>query len=160
MSGRHCPGSGAWSGAQAGRWGPAWMNEPVPGRGGARTGARSLECQICRSLLNRCPACTDCSLSLNGGISLASSKEEWKRFGCFPGRGGKISDLGQAQGSPDSSGVASASPFSLWLWSRLLPPEAAVGWRLFPAISKTAVCSKRETGLLGAKGSLEYSVRP
>jgi len=52
----------------------------------------------------RSPACTDRTLPLDGGISLARSKDEWKRFGYFPGRGGKRSDLGQGQESPDASG--------------------------------------------------------
>lgn len=85
--------------------------------------------------LSRFPACSEGSLSLDGGISLASSKEEWKRFGCFRERGGKISGLRQAQESPDSSGEALATPFFPVLESPLLPPEAAVGWGLFSAIN-------------------------
>lgn len=113
------------------------MNEPGPGRGGAGRGlARAALNLRFAELLSRCPACSERSLSLDSGISLASSKEEWKRFGCFPGRGGKISAFGQAQESPDSSGEALASPFFPGLWNPLLPPEAAVGRTLFSAINK------------------------
>lgn len=85
------------------------MNEREPdrGRGGARTSARGLECQVCR-MAEWMPACSARFLSPDGGISLAGSKEEWKRFGCFPGRSGKISGLGQRQESP------LASPFCPW----------------------------------------------
>ena len=81
------------------------MNELGPGlgRGPARA---ALNVRFAESQ-SRYPVCSDLSLSLDGGISLASLKEAWKRFGCFPRRGGKISGFGQGQEgqeSPNSSG--------------------------------------------------------
>lgn len=110
------------------------------GRGGARTCAPALNVRFAE-LRSRCRAFSDLSLSLDGGISLASFKEEWMRFGCFPGRGGKTSDLGQGQ-------------FCLLSWTCLLPPEAAVGWRMLTVI-KAAVFSKRDTELQGTLDCLK-----
>lgn len=87
------------------------MSRDAGGRGGARTCARGLEHEICGAA-DRRPACSRRSWSLHGGISLASAKGGWKRFGCFPGRGGKVSGSGQGQECPDISGLVSAFSFS------------------------------------------------
>ena len=48
--------------------------------------------------------------------------------------------------SLDSREEALAFPFCPQLWSRLLPSEAAGGWRMFSAL-KTVVFNTREMGL-------------
>lgn len=105
-----------------------------PDRGGAGRGrARAALNVRFADLLSSSPAASDRSLSLDGGISLASSKEEiW----VLPGKRREnkwFAGWGQAEESPDSSGEALASPSRPGLWRLLLPPEAAVG-RGFPAI--------------------------
>ena len=84
------------------------MNElgPGPGRGGASPARAALNVRFAESQ-SRYPACSELWLSLDGGISLASLKEAWERFGGFPRRGGKISGFGQGQEgqeTPNSSG--------------------------------------------------------
>lgn len=116
-------------GARRGREGgdpPGGTSRDLGGAGRGRARA-ALNVRSAESL-SRCPATSDRSLSLDGGIYLASSKEEWKRFGCLPGTGGKIS-------GPHTPARKRWLPHSARGCGRfLLPPEAAVGRRLFPAM--------------------------